>query len=85
MGICSSLQTANLRQRNAIANQSEIVDSLLYPLLFDPQTSGGLLASIPAQRADSCLAELRRTGYAKAAIIGRVMTQGAAQKPVNLI
>jgi selenide,water dikinase len=85
MGILSSLQPANLRLRHAIANGDEVVDSPLFPLLFDPQTSGGLLASIPAQLADACLAELSRTGYAKAAVIGRVKVKSDAQEPVTLV
>lgn len=47
-------------------------------LLVDPQTSGGLLAGVPANRADACLRALLAAGE-PAAIIGAVETprQGA--------
>ena len=41
-------------------------------VLFDPQTSGGLLISIGADRADNLLARLREAGVSEAAIIGEV-------------
>jgi len=43
-------------------------------LLFDPQTSGGLLLAIPEDQADSLLRDLRQTGIAAATIIGQAMT-----------
>jgi selenide, water dikinase len=48
-------------------------------LLFDPQTSGGLLAGIPARCAERCMADLLHAGM-KAAFIGIVEapTEGAA-------
>jgi selenide,water dikinase len=39
-------------------------------LLTDPQTSGGLLIAVSADRAESILAQIRGLGFAEAAIIG---------------
>jgi selenide,water dikinase len=41
-------------------------------LLFDPQTSGGLLISIPSGGADALLADLHQSGVNQAKIIGEV-------------
>lgn len=41
-------------------------------ILCDPQTSGGLLLSLPGDRADAALAELRQAGL-PAALIGEVL------------
>jgi selenide,water dikinase len=41
-------------------------------LLIDPQTCGPLLAALPAAAAPAVLADLRRCGFAQAALIGRV-------------
>ena len=43
-----------------------------FPLVFDPQTSGGLLAGVPGDQAESCLKALQQGGYPDAAIIGQV-------------
>ena len=43
-----------------------------YPLLFDPQTSGGLLASVPAAQAEGCLNALKASGLDHAAVIAEV-------------
>ncbi|PLZ37478.1 hypothetical protein CBP27_10335, partial [Fischerella thermalis WC542] len=55
-----------------------------YPLLFDPQTSGGLLASIPIEQADRCLAALKGLGYGQSSVIGGVIEQVEGKQPVRL-
>ncbi len=42
-------------------------------LLFDPQTSGGLVIAIRADQAGACLKELKSQGVESAAIIGEVI------------
>ena len=71
-GIFSSLQPQNVRLRRAIRNLEAVADHPLYPVLFDPQTAGGLLASVPSERAQACVGALRAGGYASAAMVGFV-------------
>jgi selenide,water dikinase len=72
-GIFSSLQPENARLSRAVANHAEASGESRYPLLFDPQTAGGLLAAIPSESAPRCLEALRRLGYSEAAIVGEVV------------
>jgi selenide,water dikinase len=83
-GITSSLQPQNLRASSYISNVSEVSASLKYPLLFDPQTSGGLLASIPSEQGNLCLAALQARGYAHSQIIGYVVPAVEDVKPVAI-
>lgn len=83
-GIVSSLQPANVRLRRALRNADEFINDPRYPLLFDPQTAGGLLASVPAAQAQACVQALQAAGYVHAAVIGRITAQGEALEPVVL-
>ena len=82
MGVFSSLQPQNVRLRRAIRNIEAVSGHPLYPALFDPQTAGGLLASVPSSRAQACIGALRKAGYPAAAIIGRVLARSDALEPV---
>lgn len=84
-GIVSSMQTANVRLRHALRNQEAFVKHPRYPLIFDPQTAGGLLASVPADRVQACVTALGHAGYGQTAVIGRVLPSGEALKPIRLL
>ena len=68
-GITSSLHSDNVAALAALDEAAQTHP--LAPLLIDPQTAGGLLAGVPADRARHCLDELRQLGY-RAALIGRI-------------
>jgi selenide,water dikinase len=71
-GITSSLAPQNLALSDAVdLGRWQATDPRI-ALLYDPQTAGGLLASVPAESADACLAELRANGAAGAACIGQI-------------
>ena len=84
-GILSSLQPQNLRLRRAVRNPDTLSTQPRYPLLFDPQTAGGLLASVSADKASACLDALHRSGYPHAAVIGRVEHRSTAAAPIDVV
>jgi selenide,water dikinase len=84
LGIFSSLQPQNVRLRRAIRELETVARHPCYPLLFDPQTAGGLLAAVPLDQAAACVAALRAAHYGCAAVIGFVTERSAALEPVAL-
>ena len=70
-GISSSLQPDNLLVVDKIFTQDRSRKSTQLNLLVDPQTSGGLLAAVPSNKAEQCLNELLSSGYT-ASIIGKL-------------
>ncbi|MBV8336147.1 MAG: selenide, water dikinase SelD [Alphaproteobacteria bacterium] len=79
-GITSSLHTDNIAALAALGSDQ---DCPIAPLLIDPQTAGGLLAGIPADRAAACFSGLRELGY-RPAIIGRVVPPHGGEARVYL-
>ena len=60
-GVRSTLHEAN-RRAASVPGGNEV--------LYDPQTSGGLLFSLPPARAAECLTALWQAGYGEASVIG---------------
>lgn len=78
-GVESTLRPGNEGSAgHAFAPTSHVVR----PLLFDPQTSGGLLFSVPEDQAATCIAALHAGPAPAAAIIGKV---GKREGPVSQI
>jgi selenide,water dikinase len=68
------LTSGDKTNREYIGQDIEIasaVDENLIKLLYDPQTAGGMLISVPGERADDLLARLREN-YPRVEVIGRV-------------
>ena len=89
-GIFSSLQEQNVRLRRAIKDPGgqegeRQREHKHFPLLFDPQTSGGLLATIPAENAEACLTELHELGYPISVIVGAVIDDTKSVESVTLV
>ncbi len=84
-GIFSSLQPQNVRLRRAVANVDAAATHAAYSLIFDPQTAGGMLASVPAESAGRCLDALRELGYGRSAVVGCVGEESAFEEAIRLI
>ena len=82
-GIFSSLQPQNIRLSRAVRtiSQKNCSTSSLYPLLFDPQTAGGLLATVPRENAKQCVEDLIELGYVDTCIVGEIILE--SEQPVN--
>lgn len=83
-GVRSSMHSVNAQVLDEIERSGEVAPEHL-DLLFDPQTSGGLLFGVPAQNADSLLEALREAGYSRAAIIGDIMPRRANGSAIKVV
>jgi len=84
-GIVSSLQPQNIRIRRSIRDDANLAAHPSYPVIFDPQTAGGLLASVAGPRADACLQQLRSLGYSDAQVVGRVIETSESDRILSLV
>lgn len=75
MGLVPAGTYKNREFRKAMVNLSASVDPLIQDILFDPQTSGGLLICLDREKADDLLNKLKEKGMVTAAIIGEVLEE----------
>lgn len=72
-GILSTLHPENVKASYYIVNKDSIFPYPYYPIIFDPQTSGGLLASVPSKHANDCINQLQSIGYKDSCVVAYVI------------
>ena len=83
-GHVSSLHPHNARLGEDAAATAAVAADPVYPIVFDPQTAGGLLGSVPAEQAAACLLALHGLGYDRAVVVGSVEPRGQQDRYVRV-
>jgi selenide,water dikinase len=81
-GVITGADKTNREYVGEDIEMDESVSKEMGRLLYDPQTAGGMLISIAAERAPDLLARLREN-YPQATVIGRVVERGERSIVVN--
>lgn len=75
MGLIPAGTYRNRDFRSAMVNFASGVPDWISDVLFDPQTSGGLIISVSDEKAQTLLTRLHDAGLIQSAIIGKVTNQ----------
>ena len=75
MGLFPAGAYSNRQYYSCKVEADPTVPSLLIDLFYDPQTSGGLLVSLPQDQAEQMVEGLRKDGHADTSIIGEVVEE----------
>jgi selenide,water dikinase len=78
-GVISGAVERNREYASAFVKRAKGVAEEYETLLYDPQTSGGLLIAVRKSKAASLLATLHKKGVESATVIGRVTRKGPAK------
>ena len=75
-GVQSSAFTAN---QHSLTNSALDLHSPFAKLMFDPQTSGGVLAAVPQTQTRDCLQRLHQAGYSHTTVVGHLSDRPGLQ------
>ncbi len=75
MGLVPAGAYKNREFRESMVDFDDSVDTLVRDVLFDPQTSGGLLICVGKNRAWNLLGELKERGIEDSSIVGEVVSE----------
>lgn len=78
-GVISGGVERNLEHSSQLVTRYDDITDEMATVLYDPQTSGGLLISVPEDKADQLLSRLVDSGIAHASIIGRIAERSTGQ------
>jgi selenide,water dikinase len=78
-GMISGAIERNKEFSSQYVSKSKNVEEELEMVLYDPQTSGGLLASVSEDKADEFLSRLKEKGISNSAIIGKVTKESKGE------
>ncbi len=74
-GLCPAGLQRNREFYSPHTNIASEIPAHLQDILFDPQTSGGLLICLAPKKAERLLNKLRQAGVAEAAIVGEAVSE----------
>ncbi len=75
MGLLPGGLHRNREFRISMVEIGQDVPEYLADILFDPQTSGGLLIAVPSSEADTLLHKMHEEGIEEAAIVGEIVEE----------
>jgi len=83
MGLVPAGAYKNREFRESMVDFAASVDRLTQDILFDPQTSGGLLICVESESAEDLEKSLKKNGINDAAVIGEVLKKPAGKIMVS--
>jgi selenide, water dikinase len=78
-GLCPGGLNRNREFYGKMVKFSEQVPGYIQDILFDPQTSGGLLISLAPEEAELLMSRLKKAGIPEASIVGEVISKPAGK------
>jgi len=79
MGMVPGGTYRNRDYRIAMIEQAKGVPDYFMHILFDPQTSGGLLIAVQGDEAEKLLEKVHKAGVTEAAIVGEIVAEPAGK------